>query len=236
MVSAGCSTRRWTIAHLQRRKGATDQSIIYLDPKGDNSIVSTASMAASLGTLDAEVPLAAVGPGDLLLMQGNLGLETTQGCLERARRAGCPHAAQSGADRLRLRGAVAAGRCRHRQRDRGRILAGAQSPSQAAPRLLSLRRRRRHCDARRRRRAAGDSRRRLQPVPAPAVQVVDTPGQGTCSAASSPRRCIARAAWPRRCRWRWPPPRWRSRGAGRRAPFRPPSSSLTSRELRSHSP
>jgi len=125
---AGCSNEEMDIAHLQRRKGATDQSIIYLDP-GREQHRPAASMAASLGTLDAEVPLAALGPGDLLLMQGNLGLETTQGCLERAPPAGCPHAAQSGADRLRLRGAVAAGRCRHRQRDRGRILAGAQSPA-----------------------------------------------------------------------------------------------------------
>src|SRR5439155_19174294 len=85
IVSRRLLDEEMDIAHLLRRKGATDQSIIYLDSKGENSIVSTAAMAASLGTLDAEAPLSALGPGDLLLMQGNLSQETTHGCLARGR-------------------------------------------------------------------------------------------------------------------------------------------------------
>ena len=165
------------IAHLQVRKGATDQSIIYLDPKGENSIVSTASMAASLGTLDAETPLAALEPGDLLLMQGNLNRETTRGCLERARRQGARTLLNPAPIAFDYAGLWPLVDVAIVNEIEGRILAGAQSPSQAAPHLLAL--------------GAGAvvvtlgaagallvTRDGVQPVPAPAVQVVDTAGAG----------------------------------------------------------
>ena len=75
------------LAHLRIREGATDQSIIYLDPHGENAIVSTAAMAASLGATDAAAPLDALGSGDLVLLQGNLSRSTTEACLTQAR--GC---------------------------------------------------------------------------------------------------------------------------------------------------
>ena len=71
--------------HLLVRSGATDQSIIYLGPGGENSIVSTAGMAASLRAGEAAGLVEALGAGDILLMQGNLSRETTQECLARAR-------------------------------------------------------------------------------------------------------------------------------------------------------
>jgi len=67
------------------RHGPTDQSIIYLARGGENSIVSTAARAASVGAADAAAAIDALVPGDILLMQGNLSRDTTRGCLSRAR-------------------------------------------------------------------------------------------------------------------------------------------------------
>ncbi|MEX0696085.1 MAG: ribokinase [Dongiaceae bacterium] len=70
------------------RDGPTDQSIIYLAPGGENMIVSTADRAASLRPADAALALETLGPRDALLMQGNLGRETTRSCLAAGRRRG----------------------------------------------------------------------------------------------------------------------------------------------------
>lgn len=177
IVSRRLLDEEMDIAHLLRRKGATDQSIIYLDPKGENSIVSTAAMAASLGTLDAEAPLSALEPGDLLLMQGNLSQETTQGCLARARRQGARTLLNPAPIAFDYAGLWPLVDVAIVNEIEGRILAGVQSPSQAAPHLLAL--------------GAGAvivtlgaagallvTREGVQPVPAPAVQVVDTAGAG----------------------------------------------------------
>jgi ribokinase len=67
--------------------GPSDQSVIHLDRRGENMIVSTALQARSL-TPEALLPhLAGIGPGDLLLMQGNLTRAATEACLARARAA-----------------------------------------------------------------------------------------------------------------------------------------------------
>jgi ribokinase len=177
IVSRRLLDEEMDIAHLQRRKGATDQSIIYLDPKGENAIVSTAAMAASLGTLDAEGPLAALKPGDLLLMQGNLSLATTEGCLERARRQGARTLLNPAPIAFDYTGLWPLVDVAIVNEIEGRILAGVQSPSQAAAELLSL--------------GAGAvivtlgaagamlvTREGVRSVPAPAVQAVDTAGAG----------------------------------------------------------
>jgi len=177
IVSRRLLDEEMDIAHLQRRKGATDQSIIYLDPKGENAIVSTAAMAASLGTLDAEGPLASLKPGDLLLMQGNLSLATTEGCLERARRQGARTLLNPAPIAFDYAGLWPLVDVAIVNEIEGRILAGMQSPSQAAAHLLSL--------------GAGAvivtlgaagallvTRDGVRSMPAPAVQAVDTAGAG----------------------------------------------------------
>jgi ribokinase len=72
-------------ANLLCRRGPTDQSIIYLDPRGENTIVSTAGLARSLRADEASDFIDRLGRGDILLMQGNLTRDTTEMCLRRAR-------------------------------------------------------------------------------------------------------------------------------------------------------
>src|SRR2546428_752774 len=67
---------------LSRREGPTDTSIIYLVPGGENTIVSSHSLTVSLAASDVILALAALGPDDILLLQGNLNRETTGFCLQ----------------------------------------------------------------------------------------------------------------------------------------------------------
>jgi ribokinase len=64
---------------------ATDQSIIWVAPDGENMIVSSHSAAARLTPVAVMPLLARIARSDLLLMQGNLSLETTRHCLAVAR-------------------------------------------------------------------------------------------------------------------------------------------------------
>ena len=72
--------------HLQRVLLPTDESLILVDPSGQNAIVSTAAAAHSLDERSAAPILDQLRGGrDLLLMQGNLTRAMTASCLERAR-------------------------------------------------------------------------------------------------------------------------------------------------------
>ena len=72
--------------HVAAPPVPTDESIIYVTPEGDNSIVSTHAAAAAVDMALARTVLEAAAPGDILLMQGNLRHDVTQGCLEEGRR------------------------------------------------------------------------------------------------------------------------------------------------------
>jgi len=74
--------------HLARLPVATDESLIFLARSGENTIVSTAAAAQNLAPEMVAAILDRLGPADLVLMQGNLTLETTSFCLRRARAAG----------------------------------------------------------------------------------------------------------------------------------------------------
>jgi ribokinase len=177
IVSRRLLDEEMDIAHLQVRKGATDQSIIYLDPKGENAIVSTAAMAASLGTLDAEVPLASLKPGDLLLMQGNLSRTTTEACLIEARRRGARTLLNPAPIAFDYAGLWPMVDVAIVNEVESRVLGGIEPHDAAARRLLEL--------------GTGAvivtlgaagalvvTRDAVRPVPAPAVPVVDTAGAG----------------------------------------------------------
>ena len=72
--------------HLAIPPVPTDESIIYVTPEGENSIVSTHAAAASMDMALARPALEAAGAGDVLLMQGNLAHDVTRACLEEGRR------------------------------------------------------------------------------------------------------------------------------------------------------
>ena len=71
-----------------RRDGPTDRSIIYLNPSGENCIVSTDLMAKSMTGEDVATHLARLGPNHLALLQGNLSHGTTEAILAEARAKG----------------------------------------------------------------------------------------------------------------------------------------------------
>ena len=75
-------------ADLCQTDHPTDQSIIYVDAVGENVIVSSAAAASSMTGAEAEATLGVGTAGDLLLMQGNLGRETTELALRAARKRG----------------------------------------------------------------------------------------------------------------------------------------------------
>jgi ribokinase len=70
---------------IQRTDTATDQSIIYVTPEGENSIVSSHRSAARATADWARSAVAAAPPGTILVMQGNLSLSTTCAALGAAR-------------------------------------------------------------------------------------------------------------------------------------------------------
>jgi len=75
-------------AALIEKEEPTDQSIIAVARNGDNHIISSAFAASALTQADVAAAARDAGPGDQVLMQGNLSLKTTHEVLEWARAAG----------------------------------------------------------------------------------------------------------------------------------------------------
>jgi ribokinase len=71
---------------LPRLPHATDFSLLMVLPDGENSIVSTSACSLALAREQAEPALQGIGDGDVLLLQGNLSLDTTAFLLASARR------------------------------------------------------------------------------------------------------------------------------------------------------
>jgi ribokinase len=72
-------------ASILRSDTATDQSILYVTPDGENTIVSSHGAAASATPAWAVETVERAPAGTSLLMQGNLTLETTRAALAAAR-------------------------------------------------------------------------------------------------------------------------------------------------------
>jgi ribokinase len=72
---------------LHESEGPTDRCIIYVDAKGENTIVSQIDAAAAFDPLERGAA-ARFKPGDHILLQGNLRPRVTYDCLVAARRAG----------------------------------------------------------------------------------------------------------------------------------------------------
>lgn len=83
-----CLAREDLTADLIEGVEPTDRSLILLDSAGENCIVSTAAAANAMTAAEAVAALADAAPGALLLLQGNLSLETTKAALKAARTRG----------------------------------------------------------------------------------------------------------------------------------------------------
>jgi len=71
---------------LPRLPHATDFSLLMVLPDGENSIVSTSACSLALAGEQAEPALQGLGERDVVLLQGNLSLDTTAFILTTARR------------------------------------------------------------------------------------------------------------------------------------------------------
>ncbi|MEA2817118.1 MAG: ribokinase [Rhodospirillaceae bacterium] len=71
---------------LPRLPHATDFSLLMVLPEGENSIVSTSACSLALARAEAEPALRRLGESDVVLLQGNLSLDTTAFILAAARR------------------------------------------------------------------------------------------------------------------------------------------------------
>lgn len=73
---------------LSRLDRPCDRSVILIDREGENVIVTAAACAEAFDPLAATTLAQTWRPGDMLLMQGNLGAAATSACLKAARAAG----------------------------------------------------------------------------------------------------------------------------------------------------
>jgi ribokinase len=71
---------------LPRLPHATDFSLLMVLPDGENSIVSTSTCSLALAREQAEPALRSLGERDIVLLQGNLSLDTTAFILAAAQR------------------------------------------------------------------------------------------------------------------------------------------------------
>jgi ribokinase len=75
-------------AELVRVGGASDRSLIFVNPDGENAIASTVDAASALTGEFARAAAGALDPSGLLLMQGNLSFEATKEAFLAARAVG----------------------------------------------------------------------------------------------------------------------------------------------------
>lgn len=73
---------------LPRAGPGTDLSVILVAPDGENCIATSGACADVLDVIAAETFAAEAGPGDLLLLQGNLSLAATLAAARRAKATG----------------------------------------------------------------------------------------------------------------------------------------------------
>lgn len=68
--------------------GETDQSLVLVGGAGENAILTTRAAAEALSVETAKAAVEAMAPGDLVLLQGNLGAEVTIAALRLAKALG----------------------------------------------------------------------------------------------------------------------------------------------------
>jgi ribokinase len=111
-VERGLAAELFEQLLLPRLAHPTEFSLLMVLPGGENSIVSTSACSLALTHAEAEPALSEVGPGDVVLLQGNLALDVTGAVLATAQRAGATTVQEPG------RADAAAGRVAGQGRER----------------------------------------------------------------------------------------------------------------------
>jgi len=70
--------------HLIANEGSSDRTTVFVMPDGENAIVTSALKSRSVLAKDVDGAFGGLGPGDVLLMQGNLSQHTTLALAELA--------------------------------------------------------------------------------------------------------------------------------------------------------
>jgi len=76
------------ISHLITIEGASDRSMIFVGPDGDNAIASTSHCSDALTPAHAEAAVNSALPGDVLLLQGGLTVESNRAAIAAAKARG----------------------------------------------------------------------------------------------------------------------------------------------------
>jgi ribokinase len=76
------------ISHLVTIEGASDRSMIFVGPDGDNAIASTSHCSDALTPAHAEAAVNSALAGDVLLLQGGLTLESNRAAIAAAKARG----------------------------------------------------------------------------------------------------------------------------------------------------
>jgi ribokinase len=76
------------ISHLIAVRGASDRSLIFVGPKGENAIASTSHCSDALTPAHAEAAVNYAQPGDVLILQGGCTVETNRAAIAVAKARG----------------------------------------------------------------------------------------------------------------------------------------------------
>ena len=87
-IAAQLAAEGLDTSHLIRVPGASDRSLIFVGPDGDNAIASTSHCSDALTPTHAEAAVRAAQPGDILLLQGGSTFETNRAAIAAARARG----------------------------------------------------------------------------------------------------------------------------------------------------
>lgn len=87
-ISAELAAEGLDASHLIRIPGASDRSLIFVGPDGDNAIASASHCSDALTPAHADAVLRAAQPGDVLLLQGGCTFETNRVAIAAARARG----------------------------------------------------------------------------------------------------------------------------------------------------
>ncbi len=125
------------VADLLRLDLPTDRSLIFVGPDGENAIASIIEAAVSFDAAMARESVGELGPGDMLVMQGNMTLAATEAAMAAARSQGAltllnPSPVRPGAERL-----FPLADCLIVNEGEALQFAGCADPDEAAKRLLA---------------------------------------------------------------------------------------------------
>ncbi len=124
------------IADLVPLDRPTDRSLIFVGPAGENAIASIVEAAEGVDARLAEESVSGLGPGDLLVMQGNMTLDATRAALTAARRRGARTLLNPSPIRDGMAGLVPLADCLVVNEGEAALLSGSDDPASAARRLI----------------------------------------------------------------------------------------------------